>query len=172
MSDQSQNQGPSIQELRDAAERGGQARKEADELKRENAMLKAGINTDTPLGAMFAKSYDGDLAADKIKAAWGEIAPAPQADPEPTDDPPTPPEQLEETQARRVLTSGGAGDTPNQQPPEDPVKRGFDQFKERLNNGESREKAASSVFGSILQGAIEGDERALVQPWTEEQLGR
>lgn len=71
------------QALRDAAERGKQARAENVTLKRENAFLKAGINVEDPKLAYFYKGYEGDLTRDAILAAAQEagfIAP-PQQDP-------------------------------------------------------------------------------------------
>jgi ribosomal protein L12E/L44/L45/RPP1/RPP2 len=56
--------------LRDAANRAGKYKSERDTLRRENAFLKAGINSDDPRMSYFVKGYDGDLAPEAIiKAA-------------------------------------------------------------------------------------------------------
>lgn len=56
--------------LRDAANRSGKYKAERDALQRENAFLKAGINSDDPRMSYFVKGYDGDLNAEAIiKAA-------------------------------------------------------------------------------------------------------
>ncbi len=40
---------------------------------RENALLRAGIPIDTPVGEMFARGYDGDVNPDAMKAKWNEM---------------------------------------------------------------------------------------------------
>lgn len=175
MSDQYQDdedQQKDLRDLREAADRGNKATKEADALRKELAFTKAGIDTDTPLGKMFARSYDGDLDVAKVKESWAEIAPAPQGEVPVQKAPEADRVQLEETATRRNLTAGGAGDTPTEQPDPDPVERGYTEFHERMAKGERRETAAGAVIGSLIEAANRGDERALVTPWTDEQLGR
>lgn len=173
MSDLTQDQPTpeSIQQLRDAADRSKANATEAEQAKRELALVKAGVDTESPLGKMFHRSYDGELTKEAIQAAWLEVNPG-GTPPEPTTTTTSTPEQTAETQTRRTLSSGGAGDTPGQEPQEDPVQRGYSEFRERMANGESREKAAGSVFGSLMAAAAAGDERAIVKPWTPEQLGQ
>src|SRR5262249_7677616 len=55
--------------LREAAERGKAHSAENVTLKRENAFLKAGINTEDPKLAYFYKGYDGELTTEAILAA-------------------------------------------------------------------------------------------------------
>ncbi len=162
-----------IRELREAADRGTNAVREADLLRRELAFNKAGIDTDTPLGAMFAKSYDGKLEMDQVKEAWQQIALAaqPPVPAEPTTATPTA-QELEQTEIRRLLTSGGAGDTPADVPLPDPVERGYEIFHERLAKGERRETAAGAVIGSLIEAANNGDDRAIFTGWTAEELSR
>lgn len=171
MSNQTEEQ-PSIQELRDAADRGREATKRAAELERDNAMLRAGVPTDTPLGQMFARAYDGQLEPDAVKAAWAEVAPS-------TESTPPPPEETEqvneserqaETDTRRTLTTGGAGESVGTPPPTDPVKKGYDDFQEALRDGQSRERASAAVFGNILTAAASGDERVIFSGWKPEDL--
>lgn len=49
--------------------------KRAGALERDNALLRAGVPSDTPLGKVFAKAYDGELTLEAIKAAWTELSP-------------------------------------------------------------------------------------------------
>ena len=51
----------SIKDLRDAADRGRKATQELDQVKREMAFLKAGVDTDTKAGQLLFKAYDGEL---------------------------------------------------------------------------------------------------------------
>ena len=64
-----------VRELRKQAKDGKQAkreaesaRSEADAAKRELALLKSGIDVNSPTGKLFAKSYEGELTAEAIKA--------------------------------------------------------------------------------------------------------
>lgn len=67
------------------------AKAEAQAAKRELALLKAGIDLESPTGKLFAKAYDGEASVDAIKAAateYGligtESAPAAPAQTEPS----------------------------------------------------------------------------------------
>lgn len=57
---------------------------EAEQTKRESAMLKAGVNPDDPAARYFVKAYDGELSVDAIKQAAVEarLLSAPTPDPE------------------------------------------------------------------------------------------
>lgn len=176
MSMQDEDQGqPDIPALREAAKRGESAAKRADEAERKLALVEAGVDTKSPVGKLFTEAYKGPLDEDSIKAAWSELAqpagstPPPPAEPAPT--PPTPtPTDLEETEARRLLTSAGAGDTPNETPPPDPIESGYEEFHQRMKDGDTRIKASGSVFGALFKAASEGDDRATWSGWTEEQI--
>jgi len=168
-----QQDNDNIQELRDAADRGREATKRADKLERELAFSRAGIDTETPLGRMFADAYKGELDKEAVKAAWSEIAGAAGGN---AQEPPAQQEEKQveqsETDERRRLTTGGAGETPHEQPDPDPVQSGYKNFQERLRDGEPREKAAGSVFGALIGAAAKGDKRAIFSGWSDEDLGR
>ena len=66
-----------IKELRDAADRGREAMQERDQLKREMAFMKAGVDTDSKAGQLLFKAYDGELDTEAIQAEWQELAPTP-----------------------------------------------------------------------------------------------
>ena len=61
--------------LRRAAREGKRAKQEADALRRELAFVKAGVDTSTKLGAMFATAYTGELTEEAVRASWAEILP-------------------------------------------------------------------------------------------------
>jgi hypothetical protein len=48
------------------------AKAEAQAAKRELALLKAGIDLESPTGKLFAKAYDGEASVDAIKSAATE----------------------------------------------------------------------------------------------------
>ena len=78
---------------------------EAEQLRREVAFLRAGVDADSPLGQVFQKGYDGELDVEAIKTAWSAIAPA--ATPPPSSETPPPPEA--------TPTNDAQGLTPEQQ---------------------------------------------------------
>jgi hypothetical protein len=61
-----------IVKLRTQAREGARAQAKAEALERELAVMKAGI-PDTPLGQMFAKSYEGENTPEALRAAAVEI---------------------------------------------------------------------------------------------------
>ncbi len=149
---------------------------QASTLLRENAMLRAGVDTDTDLGAMFARAYEGPLERDAVTEAWGKINPPPATAP-PTGEPapeatgPTPDElraQAEQDAARRGIGSTPA--EPHEMGKVDPVMGAFDKFHEDRRAGLTAEKASRPVFGAILSEAMQGNEKYLATPWTPEEL--
>ena len=68
-----------VRKLEQEAKEGKRAKKEADEAKvdaqnakRELALMKAGIDLESPTGKLFVKAYDGEITVEAIKAAAGE----------------------------------------------------------------------------------------------------
>jgi hypothetical protein len=68
-----------VRKLEQEAKEGKRAKKEADEAKveaqsakRELALMKAGIDLESPTGKLFVKAYDGEISVEAIKAAAGE----------------------------------------------------------------------------------------------------
>ena len=61
-----------VRDLEKRAKGADSAKAEAEAARRELAMLKAGIDLDTPQGKLFAKAYDGESTLDAVKAAAEE----------------------------------------------------------------------------------------------------
>lgn len=61
-----------VRDLEKRAKGADTAKAEAEAAKRELAMLRAGIDLDTPQGKLFAKAYDGESTLDAVKAAAEE----------------------------------------------------------------------------------------------------
>lgn len=63
------------------------AKAEATAAKRELLLMKAGVDTSTPVGSLFAKAYDGGLDIESVKSEWEKLspssAPQPVSAPEP-----------------------------------------------------------------------------------------
>lgn len=96
------------------------ARAERDEAKRELAFIKAGIDTDSKLGALIMRGYDGELTVDAIKAYASELG-AVQA-PEEGTQVETPEISAEEQAAtdERSTLAAGAATGPLEEPPKTP----------------------------------------------------
>ena len=99
-----QDQQDSPRALREAANRAGKFKAEAESLRRENAFLKAGINSDDPRLSYFVKGYDGDLDPQTIRKAAVEAG---------FIQPPGTPQQTQQMQqtaaAQQRVTSASAG---------------------------------------------------------------
>jgi hypothetical protein len=93
-------------ELREGRRARAQMEQELAASRREAALARAGIDDSTPLGKMFAKSYDGDISVDAIKAAAEEI---PGLLPPPPPDPNAAGTEELEAQRRMAGSSGGSG---------------------------------------------------------------
>lgn len=68
-----------VRQLRDGYKQTAKELKEARGAQRELAFVKAGVDTDSPLGKVLMKGYDGKDDVDAIKAAWAELNPQPVA---------------------------------------------------------------------------------------------
>lgn len=164
--------GANLAELRAAADEGRK-------LKRENAMLRAGVDLSTPVGQLFHDGYRGDLEPEKVKEAWAQVAPAAAAPP-PAPDPAVDPaataaaaeaeaeERARQDRSRRSIASEPAD--PGATPEGDPMKGAYERFNEGQAQGQSREKAGKAVIETIFQEAIGGNERFIHRGWSEDQL--
>ena len=166
MSEQSET----IPQLREAAEAGRKAVTEAEQLKRENAFLKAGLDPEDPKAKYFVKGYDGELTKEAIVAeatAAGILgAPAPKAEEPPVEEPPAggrqqPSDEEQEFEAMSQVAAG-AGDA-GAPPQVDELEAGWERYGQQRQAGARREDAAAAVLGTILEGAVKGDERFIVK---------
>lgn len=64
-----ESDGSDIKGLRRAASKGKRLEQELNQLKRELAFARAGIQMDDPKMGYFVKGYDGELSADSIRQA-------------------------------------------------------------------------------------------------------
>ena len=154
MSDDQETGG--IKELRDAAERGRKATQELDDMKREMAFLKAGVDTDTKAGQLLFKAYDGDLEVDLIRVEADELGILKDAKPEVV--PETNDADAQVAQERRDLA---ADQVPPEHQTEDPYEAGHRQFREMVDAGRPVEDAASTFVRSVIEAATSGDSRVL-----------
>ncbi len=76
INDIDENDPDAFGQLRDYAKRQAQRARGAENLEREVAILRAGIDTTTPLGKAFVATFDGDVAdRDAIIAAAKDLHP-------------------------------------------------------------------------------------------------
>lgn len=149
-----------IKTLREAAKQGKAAQSENEQLKRELAFAKAGVDTDSKIGSMLFKAWDGDPNdVEALKAEWAELNPGTgqQQSTAPPETAPTPPgfqDPAAQQQHRESITGQGtpSGEQPKVGP--DPYDAAF----EKLNGNlalplENRQEAAiSEVLGAYFQG--------------------
>lgn len=161
-----------IQNLRDANAR---LRAQADDGQaaiRELAFVKAGIDTDSKVGAMFVATYDGELtseailtAADGLDIVKGAAAPAT----------PEPPVQAAPTEAelRQALTGSEPGVTPplpTEQAPS--IDRAWEERNRLLSRGAPEDEANTVVVGHILGEAVRGNSEFLFDKEAHDRAGK
>ncbi len=139
-----------IKELRDAADRGKKASQELDQMKREMAFLKAGVDTDSKAGQLLFKAYDGDLDTDLIKAEAEELGILKDASPPPPPEPENSEADVRVAQERRDLAADQIA--PENQT-ESPYDAGHRQFQEMINAGRSQEDSAARFVHTVLEAA-------------------
>lgn len=159
-------------ELRKAADRGREAVSENETLKRELAFLKAGVNTDTPIGQMFTKAYEGELTTEAIQAQASEVglgaqaAPTPEPETVPTESAPTP-EQTLLTDLRQGVATG---EPPSGEQKVNAKAVAMQEYNSALQNGESRRDASVAYFGTLFTEAANGNPTAIFdqEAWNAE----
>ena len=158
-----------IRNLREKAKAGDAAAAKASELERKVAVLEAGINTSTPLGQMFLKSYDGELESEAIKTAAQAVGLIEgQADPEPQPGEPGTAE-AEYQNTRDVLSTGQPAtieDAPKVAP-----DMAYKAYTDARKNGMRAEDAQMVGFRTLLEQAAQGNQSAIFSPsdWARQQ---
>lgn len=150
--------------------------KEVDQVKRENAMLKAGIDTDNPQHAYFFKGYDGDLDPEKVKAAAVEagILSAESTENEESETVEEHPDTtLEEGEAdlenqRQQMSSGSPADEP---PAPDAYKRAVETHDRIKAEGGQERQALGGAFNSLVNAAHQGDQSVVIPSRSTQALG-
>ena len=140
-----------IRDLRQAADEGRKAKAEFEQAKREIAFLRAGVDTTSKLGAMFFKSYDGDLSTEAIKAEATELGmfQTPAA-------PEVPQAEREFSQARMDLASEAGTPAAHE---EDPYVTSRKSWEDARGEGATLQEAFGAAMGPLLQAAHRGDQR-------------
>lgn len=145
---------PLIKQLRKELKEQKGAKVEAEAAKRELAFLKAGIDTSTGLGKLFAKSFEGDLDPEVIKAEAAElgIISVPDTGNDESDD------ADGSTEARSNLASGA---TPDDGSGVHPAQAALAKAKKLQDDGASFERSAGGMVHDLAVAAMNGDRRVL-----------
>lgn len=169
-----------LDEVREALKRERQRRAEletqlpdANALRKENLMLRAGIDTESPLGELFSKAYEGELDIEAVRGQWEKIAPQPRgAEPPPEELPRTPsPEdhQLDDQRAGAAAAQHlHAESTQPGQEPEKPIGLAMMDaafaaqggVRARPAGGMS-DRSAAAAFDVLFERAAKGDPQAV-----------
>lgn len=156
---------PNMKRMRELAEKGQQAEEalaRAATLERENALLRSGVDTETPLGKLFAKAYDGENDPEAIKAAATEAGiPLVGTTTPPAEGAQTPPpEEPTGTEQRQQLAAGAPADTGEMPHPNTIARQIFDK---EMESGGTWEEAAGLMIASKSAAAMSGDLRGTVR---------
>lgn len=169
--DQDRN-GGSPADLRDqleAAKADADARIEAETatLRRELAFTKAGIDTDTPAGKIFAKGYEGELDVAAITAAASDmgLTSAPVVtDPAAGEQTPSPEVTLEDGEAALLNASQDLSGTPPpvDPPPADPYVEASKLHERLVDDGVDNPTAVGFALNTLANAAERGDQRVII----------
>lgn len=147
-----------IKTLREKADQATAAQAEAQTARRELAFVKAGIDTESKLGGLLFKTYEGDLTKDALQTEAKELGLF--RDEETTPKGKASDEETKQTRQREELSSDS----------EDPVldesvniDQAFANFHKARKSGATQDEASKEVLGTIFEGASKGQEEFLVK---------
>lgn len=147
---------PLIKQLRGQLKAQEKGIAEAAAARRELAFLKAGIDTSTKLGTLFAKSYDGDLSdSDKLKAEATELGllkAAPTEEAERTPD--------NSSTERSNLATGAA---PDDGKGVNPRLAARSLAEAALKNGATFDEAGGTLVAELARAAMSGDQSVIIK---------
>ena len=136
-----------------ALEQAAQKAKDMEGVQRELAMTKAGVDTDSPMGRMFFKAYDGELTKEAIQTAAQEIGLMEKT----TQNPEIPKEEQGSTEERQTLNNGATPPGENITHPKDEAKANAMKV---IEDGGKFEQAAGAFLSTLVQRYADGDTRA------------
>lgn len=158
---------PDIRALRKAADAGKKAQDELQQMKRELLFAKAGIDTESKIGALLFKTWDGeDVETLKVEASELGIGSVGEKPKEQL----IPDEEKEQQAFRQSFSRGepaGAADLPER----DPYDEAYDLFHDARKAGRSMDDAGLAAIDRVLVAAATGDQRAIfnANAWANEQ---
>lgn len=136
-----------------ALEQAAQKAKDMEGVQRELAMTKAGIDTDTAMGKMFLKAYEGELTKEAVIAAAQEVGLLEKT----TSNPEITKDEKDSTKERQTLNNGA---TPPGDNPTHPRTEAVATAKKVIEDGGKYEQAAGAYLSTLVQRYADGDQRA------------
>lgn len=179
--DDQQQQGPAqLREARDrAVARAAELETQlaaSNSLARENAMLRAGVDLESPVGKLFAKGYDGELDVEAVKAEWSTLGgtPAPAApgvivpgqEPAPVNDGPTAAELEQQRLSGALLTEATP---PGGEPSPDPWDSAYQEFNAPERRTQPADRRSAAALQHVINAANAGDPRVVFSSPGEDQ---
>lgn len=155
----SENEDPS--EETEFAAKAREAFEQNAQLKRENALIRAGVDPDSDQAKLVSKLIsDDDFTAETVKSTLdslqSQFGGGNAKDPEPE---PQPEPQLDDPRRQAAQqygqTTQGVGDRVEEPPPPDRLEAGYQAFDAARRKGTSVEDAAHNVLGSIVADVME-----------------
>lgn len=130
---------------------------DAKSARRELAFLKAGIDTSTRLGQLFAKSFEGDVSdVEAIKAEATELGLIGQAaETKETEEVGDTSAQERSALANNATADDGSGI--------DPRKVAMERANEAIKAGATWEQGAGGFVAELARAAMAGDQRVIVR---------
>lgn len=161
MADQNDNQNQDdIKTLRERAEAATAAEAAAEAAKRELAFVKAGIDTESKLGGLLFKTYEGELTKDALQAEAKELGLFKDEETKPPAKSTASEDEKRQTRQREEMSSET----------EDPVldehvniEQAYSEFHKARKGGATQDEASTVVLGKIFEGAAKGQEEFLVK---------
>lgn len=158
--DEQGDEDANLRQLREKAKATDSAQAESLAARRELLFVKAGIDTESTLGKLALRAYEGELTADAVKAFGNEIGAVDAAPPSNrvaiTDD-------ERALEADRTVLGGGTKDPAT---PEDGVPQmvGLKNFEDRLAAGADRDRASDEFYNRMFDAAAKGNTHAIYDP--------
>lgn len=140
-----------------ALEAAGAEAKQIPELQKELAMVKAGIATDSALGKMFFKSYEGDLSTEAVKAAALEIGLLTVE----TKAPEIPESERTSTQERQTVANGASAPDAFVKPAKMEAR---EEAERVVKEGGTYEQGAAGFINTLVKRYQDGDKSAVIDP--------
>lgn len=176
--------GDDLDQLRSKASQADAVLSENEQLKRELAFTKAGIDTSSGVGKLVFDSFkpgeDQEVNAETVlayAAEYGVTPSAPVATGEAQGGNAGEGQQQQQGEQQRdstnsttatteeqnfFATSGQIGNATDQAGDDaDPYLTGYDRFDQAMKNGVPRETAAREMIGTVFEAAAKGDSRVL-----------
>lgn len=152
------NDNDNLKDLRRAAEEGRKATREAELARKELLFVKAGVDTDSKLGQLLFKSYDGELTVDAIKAEASELgavaSPAAPKAPVVGDD-----ERQQGRERQDLASESGSPAALTEDHPNVVARKAFN---DAMEAGTARDAAGAAAIKVIMEAANRGDSRVII----------